>query len=126
LGSLDPKRDWGYAGDYVEAMWLMLQHDRGDDFVIATGETHSVKEFLELAFECAGIKESFEKYVKQDSRFIRPSEVDFLQGDYAKAKREIGWTPKTSFAELVRLMVRNDLIMESGKAGLAIPKSPVT
>lgn len=126
LGSLDPKRDWGYAGDYVEAMWLMLQHSKSDDFVIATGETHSVREFLISAFESAGIEDGISRFVKQDARFLRPSEVDYLRGDYSKAKKEIGWSPKTNFVDLVRRMVRNDLIIESRKAGVSVPKSPVT
>jgi GDPmannose 4,6-dehydratase len=126
LGSLDPRRDWGYAGDYVEAMWKMLQVDSPDDFVIATGETHSVREFLSEAFLATGIEEGEARYVSQDPRFLRPSEVDLLIGDYSKAKSVLGWSPKKSFPELVRLMVKNDLILEATKAGIEIPKTPVT
>lgn len=109
LGSLDPKRDWGYAPDYVEAMWLMLQQDKPDDYVIATGENHSVREFVELAFETAGIK-NWRDYVLSDKKnFMRPAEVDYLIGDYSKAKDKLGWTPKTSFKELVKIMVESDL-----------------
>jgi len=106
LGNLDARRDWGFAGDYVEAMWLMLQKDRADDYVIATGETHSVKEFVEIAF--AHMDLDWEKHVKIDPAFIRPAEVDLLIGDYAKAKKELGWEPKVRFAELVRMMVDAD------------------
>ena len=108
LGNLDAKRDWGYAPDYVEAMWLMLQQDTPDDFVIATGETHSIKDFLTEAFACVGI-ENWQKYVKQDPRFMRPAEVDVLRGDYSKAKNNLGWSPKVNFSELVSRMVKNDL-----------------
>lgn len=112
LGNLDSKRDWGYAKDYVEVMWSMLQQENPDDYVVATGETHSVKEFVELAFSCVGIKD-WEKHVISDHpKHIRPAEVDYLSGDYTKAKKELGWTPKTSFEELVRLMVEADLQME--------------
>jgi GDPmannose 4,6-dehydratase len=107
LGNLDAKRDWGYARDYVEAMWLMLQQEKPDDYVIATGETHSVREFLEEAFAYAGLE--WEKYVKVDPKYFRPAEVDFLLGDPAKAKAVLGWKPKCSFRELVRLMVDADM-----------------
>jgi GDPmannose 4,6-dehydratase len=107
LGNLDAKRDWGYAPEFVEAMWLMLQHDQGDDYVIATGETHSVREFLEKAFGCANL--DWNQFVKIDPRYYRPAEVDLLIGDPAKAKRILGWQPKTSFAELVRIMVQADI-----------------
>ena len=107
LGNLDAKRDWGYARDYVEAMWLMLQQDQPDDYVIATGETHSVREFLEEAFSYAGLE--WEKYVKVDPKYFRPAEVDSLLGDPAKAKAILGWTPKCSLRELVRLMVDADM-----------------
>jgi len=109
LGSLHPKRDWGYAGDYVEAMWLMLQQDMADDYVIATGETHSVEEFLVASFAAAGINDHYSKYVKFDKNLERPSEVDLLVGDPSKALKVLGWKAKTTFAELVNLMVRNDI-----------------
>jgi GDPmannose 4,6-dehydratase len=112
LGSLEPKRDWGFAGDYVEAMWLMLQQDHPDDYVIATGENHSVKEFVQEAFKVAGI-EDWEKYVISDSeKYTRPAEVDYLIGDASKAQKELGWKPKTSFKELVKMMVEADLKRE--------------
>jgi GDPmannose 4,6-dehydratase len=107
LGNLEAKRDWGYAKDYVEAMWLMLQHDRPDDFVIATGETNTVQRCVEVAFDEAGL--DWHEYVRIDDRFKRPAEVDLLVGDPAKAKRVLGWEPTTSFEELIRLMVRADL-----------------
>jgi GDPmannose 4,6-dehydratase len=106
LGNLDAKRDWGYAKDYVEAMWLMLQQDEPDDFVIATGETHSVQEFLELTFKEVGLP--WREYVEMDPRYLRPSEVDLLLGDASKTKQKLGWQPKTSFNELVRIMVESD------------------
>jgi GDPmannose 4,6-dehydratase len=115
LGNLDSSRDWGYAGDYVEAMWMMLQQDEPDDYVIATGETHSNRELLQLAFQCAGI-DDWEPYVKQDPRFMRPAEVDLLIGDASKARAKLGWKPKVSFDELVRMMYENDLAEESEKA----------
>jgi len=112
LGNLDAKRDWGFSKDYVEAMWLMLQQDKPDDFVIATGETHSVREFVELAFASAEI-ENWEKYVNADNpKFNRPAEVDYLIGDYSKAKNILGWTPKTSFKDLVDMMVKSDIELE--------------
>jgi GDPmannose 4,6-dehydratase len=107
LGNLDAKRDWGFAGDYVEAMWLMLQQEYPDDFVIATGETHSVQEFLELAFD--RLKLDWRQYVDTDPRFFRPSEVDLLCGDSFNARRALEWTPKVKFQELVALMVDSDL-----------------
>jgi GDPmannose 4,6-dehydratase len=107
LGNLDSKRDWGYAGDYVRAMWLMLQQDRPEDYVIATGETHSVREFVEAAFACADL--DWKKYVVQDPALIRPAEVDLLVGDPAKARRVLGWKPAVTFSELIRMMVRADL-----------------
>ena len=107
LGNLDAKRDWGFAGDYVEAMWLMLQQDEPSDYVIATGEEHSVREFAELAFERAGLE--LEKHVVQDQQFLRPAEVDHLVGDASKARRELEWSPRTSFQELAELMVDADL-----------------
>jgi len=107
LGNLDAKRDWGYAKEYVEAMWLMLQQDEPDDYVIATNETHSVKEFLELTFEYAGL--DWKKHVEIDPRYYRPAEVDMLIGDYGKAKKKLGWNPKTRFADLAKLMVDADI-----------------
>jgi GDPmannose 4,6-dehydratase len=107
LGNLDAKRDWGYAPDYVEAMWLMLQADAPDDYVIATGETHSVREFLELAFSHAGL--DWQSHVEIDPRYFRPSEVDVLQGDATKARERLGWAPKVGFEELVTLMVDADV-----------------
>ena len=108
LGNLDAQRDWGYAKDYVEAMWLMLQRDEPEDYVIATGETHSVRECCEVAFEEAGLGD-YQQYVKIDPAFVRPAEVDHLVGDASKAERDLGWKPKTSFEELIRLMTRADL-----------------
>ncbi len=108
LGNLDAKRDWGYAPDYVEAMWLMLQQDKPEDYVIATGETHSVREFVQLAFAVVGIS-NWQNYVERDPRFMRPAEVEMLVGDASKAKKKLGWQPKTSFQELVQIMVEADL-----------------
>ena len=108
LGNLEAKRDWGYAPDYIEAMWLMMQQDTPDDYVIATNETRTIKEFLDEAFGIVGIT-NWESYVKQDPRFMRPAEVDVLKGDYAKANINLGWAPKTSFKDLVRIMVENDI-----------------
>jgi GDPmannose 4,6-dehydratase len=108
LGNLDAERDWGSAEDYVEAMWLMLQQDEAEDFVIATGETHSVRECCQIAFDEAGLGD-FEQYVKIDDEFLRPAEVDHLIGDASKAERQLGWKPKTSFEELIRLMTRSDM-----------------
>ena len=108
LGNLDAERDWGYAKDYVEAMWLMLQRDQPEDYVIATGEAHSVRECCEVAFDEAGLGD-FEQYIKIDPAFVRPAEVDHLIGSPAKAERDLGWTPSTSFEQLIRLMTRSDL-----------------
>ena len=108
LGNLDSARDWGYAPDYVEAMWLMLQQDTPNDYVISTGKTHSIKEFLSYAFEHIGITD-WNEYVKQDPRFMRPAEVDVLLGDSTKAQTELGWEPKTSLKEMVGKMVINDI-----------------
>lgn len=110
LGNLDARRDWGYAKDYVEAMWMMLQQPEGDDYVVATGETHSVREFLEIAFGLVG--KNYQEFVKIDPRYYRPTEVDLLIGDATKAKEKLGWTPKTSFKDLVRMMVEADLKSE--------------
>ncbi len=118
LGNLDAQRDWGFAGDYVRAMWLMLQQDAPDDFVIATGETHSVREFCKIAFEQVGL--SWEDYVVLDERFMRPAEVDLLVGDPSKAKKTLGWELEVGFAELVRRMVEADLdVVERLKADAA-------
>jgi GDPmannose 4,6-dehydratase len=114
LGNLDAKRDWGFAGDYVDAMWKMLQEEIADDYVIATGETHSVQEFVQLAFSSAGISD-WNKYVKISDRFLRPAEVDFLVGDASKARKKLNWKPLMSFPDLVELMVQSDLKMLSKK-----------
>ena len=108
LGNLDAQRDWGFAGDYVRAMWLMLQQDHPDDYVVANGRTHSVREFCRIAFECAGLG-SYEQYVRTDPRFMRPAEVDLLIGDPSKAKRALAWVPEVSFEELVEMMVQADI-----------------
>ena len=114
MGNLDAKRDWGFAGDYVEAMWKMLQADKADDFIIATGETHSVREFVQIAFETLGL--DYKKYVRVDPRFLRPAEVDLLLGSPAKIKKALRWEPKVSFQELVKMMVESDLkLLQSGK-----------
>jgi GDPmannose 4,6-dehydratase len=110
LGNLDAKRDWGYTKDYVEAMWLMLQQPAGDDYVVATGETYSVRDFLDVAFGL--VDRSWKEYVKLDKRYLRPTEVDLLIGDASKAQEKLGWKPRTSFKELVRLMVESDLRLE--------------
>ena len=107
LGNLDARRDWGHAKDYVEAMWLMLQHERADDYVVATGEAYSVREFLEESFRLAEL--DWEKHVEIDPRYFRPAEVDYLLGDPSKIKRELGWEPKIKFKELVKLMYEHDL-----------------
>ena len=114
LGNLDASRDWGYAGDYVEAMWMMLQQDSPDDYVIATGETHTIREFLERAFGLAEI-DDWESLVVQDPRFMRPAEVDLLFGDASKAHNVLGWQPRVSFPELVQMMYENDLKTEAAK-----------
>lgn len=107
LGNLDAKRDWGFAGDYVRAMWLMLQKEKPDDYVIATGRNHSVREFCQAAFSHAGL--DYQKYVKTDPKLVRPAEVDMLLGDPAKSRQELGWEPKVTFEEMVRMMVDSDL-----------------
>lgn len=112
MGNMDAQRDWGFAGDYVEAMWLMLQQDKPDDFVVGTGETHSVKEFAQLAFDHVGL--DWEKYVVQDEEFMRPAEVDRLQSNPAKARQILGWKPKTSFPELVKMMVEAEVARVNG------------
>ena len=107
LGNLEAKRDWGYAPDYVESMWLMLQQDEPDDYVIATNEAHSVREFTEKAFDIVSL--DWQEYVRIDKKFLRPLDVNFLQGDYSKAKQKLGWEPRVKFDELVKIMVREDL-----------------
>ena len=119
LGTLEAKRDWGFAGDYVRAMWLMLQQDRPDDFVVATGRTHSVREFVATAFAHVGL--DWQPYVRQDPRFLRPAEVDVLVGNAAKARQVLGWEPTVDFAELVTMMVDADLARLSGKPGASRP-----
>ncbi|MEY3749006.1 MAG: GDP-mannose 4,6-dehydratase, partial [Actinomycetota bacterium] len=114
LGNIDAKRDWGYAGDYVKAMWLMLQQDEPDDYVVATGETHSVEEFLEMTFSKIGLG-NWRDYVRQDPKFFRPAEVDLLIGDPTKAKTKLGWKPEVSFEQLVDMMVTHDLAYESAR-----------
>jgi GDPmannose 4,6-dehydratase len=120
MGTLDTKRDWGYAGDYVKAMWLMLQQDEPDDYVVATGETHSVREFVEKAFAEVGI-DDWARYVRHDDRFMRPAEVDLLIGDATKAREKLGWKPEMDFDGLVKLMVEHDLRLEAARAGLPVP-----
>jgi GDPmannose 4,6-dehydratase len=110
LGNLEAKRDWGYAPDYVEAMWLMLQQDKPDDYVIATGQTWSVKDCAQIAFDVVGL--NWQNYVESDEKFMRPAEVDVLVGDAAKAKKILGWQPKTSFKEMIKIMVEADLQRE--------------
>ncbi|HEX2657698.1 MAG TPA: GDP-mannose 4,6-dehydratase, partial [Polyangia bacterium] len=106
LGNLDAKRDWGFAGDYVEAMWRMLQQDKPDDFVVATGESHSIRELLDVAFEALGL--DWHQYVELDPRYLRPTEVNHLEGDASKARKVLGWEPRVRFKELVQMMVRAD------------------
>jgi GDPmannose 4,6-dehydratase len=120
LGNLEAKRDWGFAGDYVKAMWLMLQQDTPDDYVIATGKTHTVREFCEAAFGAAGL--DWEEYVKVDPQFLRPAEVELLKGDCSKARKSLGWKPDVSFKELVRMMVQNDIDLLSAR----IEKAPAS
>jgi GDPmannose 4,6-dehydratase len=112
LGNTDAKRDWGYAGDYVKAMWLMLQQDEPDDYVIATGETHSIEEFLTLAFDKVGLGD-WRQFVRHDAKFLRPAEVDLLIGDPSKAKAKLGWQPEVNFEQLVTMMVEHDLEYET-------------
>jgi GDPmannose 4,6-dehydratase len=122
LGNLDAKRDWGYAADYVQGMWLMLQQSQPDDYVLATGETHSVREFLEEAFSCAGL--DWNQHVEIDPRYFRPAEVDLLIGDASKARQELGWKPKVGFHELVRMMVEADVRQFAPDARLDKLKTP--
>ena len=119
LGNLEARRDWGFAGDYVEAMWRMLQHPQPDDYVIATGETHSVREFLDEAFGYVGL--DWHEYVRRDSRYLRPTEVDLLCGDAGKARGQLGWRPRVSFQELVRMMVDADLEREKQAVDRRVP-----
>jgi GDPmannose 4,6-dehydratase len=119
LGNPEAKRDWGHAREYVEGMWRMLQQEQPDDYVIATGETHSVREFLECAFNLLGLDPY--KYLVLDERFIRPAEVDVLLGDTTKASQHLGWEAKTKFSDLVRDMVESDLNLYSREAGVAVP-----
>jgi GDPmannose 4,6-dehydratase len=116
LGTLDTRRDWGYAGDYVKAMWAMLQQDEADDYVIATGVAHSIREFVALAFAEVGITD-WERHVRQDPKFMRPSEVDLLIGDATKAREKLGWRPEVSFPDLVKLMVAHDVAEETKRLG---------
>ena len=115
MGNLDSKRDWGYAGDYVKGMWMMLQRDEPDDYVLATGETHSIEELVEIAFREVGI-DDWTSYVRQDPKFYRPAEVDLLIGDASKARDELGWEPEVDFPTLVKMMVESDLAQERAKA----------
>jgi GDPmannose 4,6-dehydratase len=117
LGDLEPKRDWGYAGDYVKAMWAMLQRDEPEDFVVATGETHSVREWVERSFELAGLGD-YRTYVRQDERFFRPAEVDLLVGDATKARTKLGWKPEVDFDGLISLMLEHDVRVEARRAGI--------
>ena len=121
LGNLDAKRDWGYAKDYVEAMWLMLQQDEPDDYVIATGETHSVRDFLELVFKEVGLP--YQEYVETDPRYLRPSEVDLLLGDATKTKEKLGWVPQTTFEELTRIMVHADWELARSEHAVSLRKA---
>jgi GDPmannose 4,6-dehydratase len=114
MGNLDAKRDWGYAGDYVRAMWMMLQQPEPDDYVVATGETHSIEEFLTLAFEEVGL-DDWHNYVRQDPRFFRPAEVDLLIGDPTKTRDKLGWVPEVDFPSLVKMMVKNDMEIETAR-----------
>ena len=118
LGNLDAERDWGFAGDYVEAMWLMLQQPHADDYVVATGETHSIRDFLDAAFAHVGI-DDWTAHVRQDPRFMRPADVDQVVGDATKAREVLGWKPSVTFPELVRLMVDSDL--EAIDTGSVVP-----
>jgi GDPmannose 4,6-dehydratase len=120
LGNLDAKRDWGYAAEYVQAMWRMLQHDRPDDFVIATGEAHTVREFARLAFAHVGL--DWRDYVEVDPRYYRPAEVDYLLGDPSKARQELGWAPRTTFRELVALMVDADVALLKRDGSVRAPR----
>ena len=117
MGNLDARRDWGYAKEYVEMMWMMLQQDEADDYVVATNETHTVKEFIQETFALLDL--DWEKYVKYDARYERPSEVDLLIGDPAKAKRKLGWEPKVRFKKLVKIMTESDLELAKREAQIS-------
>jgi GDPmannose 4,6-dehydratase len=117
LGNLEARRDWGFAGDYVEAMWLMLQQDEADDYVIATGETHTIRSMLDVAFAVVGIDDWSGYVVQDDPQFVRPAEVDLLIGDASKARHKLGWTPKVTFEQLIRMMVESDLVEQKRSAG---------
>jgi len=119
LGDLEPRRDWGFAGDYVKAMWAMLQQDEPDDYVVATGVTWSIRDFLDRAFARVGI-DDWSGYVRQDKRFFRPAEVDLLVGDASKARAKLGWAPEVDLDGLVDRMVRHDLENEARKAGVSL------
>ena len=119
LGNLDSKRDWGYAGDYVKGMWLMLQQDEPDDYVLATGQTHSIEDLVQRAFAEVGI-DNWADYVRQDPKFLRPAEVDLLIGDATKARTKLGWKPEVDFPALVKMMVAHDLQREATKAGIEL------
>ena len=114
LGNLDAKRDWGFAGDYVESMWMMLQKEKPSDYVVATGESHSVKDFLEESFNYAGLGD-WQNYIETDEKFFRPTDIDNLVGDSSKARKELGWEPKMNFKDLVHLMVDFDINLEKNK-----------
>jgi GDPmannose 4,6-dehydratase len=128
MGNLDAKRDWGYAKDYVKAMWLMLQQEQPDDYVIATGETHSVREFLDLAFGYVNL--NWQDYIEFDERYLRPAEVELLIGDATKARQKLGWTPSVSFKELIGLMVEADLqalgVTAANGSGSSVPQDIAT
>ncbi len=117
LGNIDAKRDWGYAKDYVEMMWLMLQQEQPDDYVVATNELHSVRDFCQETFQLLGL--DWEKYVKYDARYERPAEVELLIGDPAKARKQLGWEPKVKFKELVKIMTEHDLKLAQREAQIA-------
>jgi GDPmannose 4,6-dehydratase len=119
LGNLDARRDWGFAGDYVRAMHLMLQQPQGDDYVVGTGQTHSVRDFVEAAFGYVGL--DWQEYVRSDARYMRPAEVDQLTADPSKARRVLGWEPRTSFTELVQMMVEADLALEGASTARVAP-----
>ena len=118
LGNLEARRDWGFAGDYVEAMWLMMQQDEADDYVIATGETHTIRSMLDLAFGVVGIDDWSRYVVEDDPQFVRPAEVDLLIGDASKAREKLGWVPRVTFEELIHMMVESDLVEQKRLAGL--------
>jgi GDPmannose 4,6-dehydratase len=122
MGNLEAKRDWGFAGDYVRAMWMILQQNEADDFILATGKTHSVRELLQVAFDTVGL--DWQHHVETDPKLIRPAEVDFLCGDATKAREKLGWEPEVSFEELVRMMVKADLeAVQRAESGFAFTAS---